>query len=101
MMITMLTKTTMMTMMTTTATMMMVMMMMMMMMMMKMMMMAVIMSTPITADISLEFLHCLVSQTSFRGETVAKCQLFYQAKFRAEASNFMSQCNQLSFSTIS
>ena len=98
----MLTKTTMMTMMTTTATMMMVMMMMMMMMMMmKMMMMAVIMSTPITADISLEFLHCLVSQTSFRGETVAKCQLFYQAKFRAEASNFMSQCNQLSFSTIS
>ena len=93
----MLTKTTMMmTMMTTTATMMMVMMMMMM-----MMMMAVIMSTPITADISLEFLHCLVSQTSFRGETVAKCQLFYQAKFRAEASNFMSQCNQLSFSTIS
>ena len=100
MMITMLTKTTMMmTMMTTTATMMMVMMMMMMMM--KMMMMAVIMSTPITADISLEFLHCLVSQTSFRGETVAKCQLFYQAKFRAEASNFMSQCNQLSFNTIS
>ena len=96
----MLTKTTMMmTMMTTTATMMMVMMMMMMMM--KMMMMAVIMSTPITADISLEFLHCLVSQTSFRGETVAKCQLFYQAKFRAEASNFMSQCNQLSFNTIS
>ena len=100
MMITMLTKTTMMmTMMTTTATMMMVMMMMMMMM--KMMMMALIMSTPITADISLEFLHCLVSQTSFRGETVAKCQLFYQAKFRAEASNFMSQCNQLSFNTIS
>ena len=98
----MLTKTTMMmTMMTTTATMMMVVMMIMMMMMMKMMMMAVIMSTPITADISLEFLHCLVSQTSFRGETVAKCQLFYQAKFRAEASNFMSQCNQLSFSTIS
>ena len=97
----MLTKTTMMTMMTTTATMMMVMMMMMMMMMMKMMMMAVIMSTPITADISLEFLHCLVSKTSFRGETDAKCQLFYQAKFRAEASNFMSQCNQLSFSTIS
>ena len=96
----MLTKTTMMTMMTTTATMMMVMMMMMMMMM-KMMMMAVIMSTPITADISLEFLHCLVSQTSFRGEKVAKCQLFYQAKFRAEASNFMSQCNQLSFNTIS
>ena len=96
MMIAMLTKTTMMmTMMTTTATMMMVMMMM------KMMMMAVIMSTPITADISLEFLHCLVSQTSFRGETVAKCQLFYQAKFRAEASNFMSQCNQLSFNTIS
>ena len=96
----MLTKTTMMmTMMTTTATMMMVMMMMMMMM--KMMMMALIMSTPITADISLEFLHCLVSQTSFRGETVAKCQLFYQAKFRAEASNFMSQCNQLSFNTIS
>ena len=96
----MLTKTTMMmTMITTTATMMMVMMMMMMMM--KMMMMAVIMSTPITADISLEFLHCLVSQTSFRGETVAKCQLFYQAKFRAEASNFMSQCNQLSFHTIS
>ena len=96
----MLTKTTMMiTMMTTTATMMMVMMMMKMMMM--MMMMAVIMSTPITADISLEFLHCLVSQTSFRGETVAKCQLFYQAKFRAEASNFMSQCNQLSFNTIS
>ena len=93
----MLTKTTMMTMMTTTATMMM----MMMMMMMKMMMMVVIVSTPITADISLEFLHCLVSQTSFRGETVAKCQLFYQAKFRAEASNFMSQCNQLSFSTIS
>ena len=92
----MLTKTTIMTMMTTTATMMMVMMMMM-----KMMMMAVIMSTPITADISLEFLHCLVSKTSFRGETVAKCQLFYQAKFRAEASNFMSQCNQLSFSTIS
>ena len=99
----MLTKTTMMmTMMTTTATMMMVMMMMMMMMMMlKMMMMAVIMSTPITADISLEILHCLVSQTSFRGETVAKCQLFYQAKFRAEASNFMSQCNQLSSNTIS
>ena len=95
----MLTKTTMMmTMMTTTATMMMVMMMMMMKM---MMMMAVIMSTPITADISLEFLHCLVSQTSFRGETVAKCQLFYQAKFRAQASNFMSQCNQLSFNTIS
>ena len=94
----MLTKTTMMmTVMTTTATMMMVMMMMMM----KMMMMAVTMSTPITADISLEFLHCLVSQTSFRGETVAKCQLFYQAKFRAEASNFMSQCNQLSFNTIS
>ena len=88
-----------MTMMTTTVTMMMVMMMMMMMM--KMMMMAVIMSTPITADISLEFLHWLVSQMSFRGETVAKCQLFYQAKFRAEASNFMSQCNQLSFSTIS
>ena len=98
----MLTKTTMMmTMMTTTATMMMVVMMIMMMMMMKMMMMAVIMSTPITADISLEFLHCLVSQTSFRGETVAKCQLFYQAKFRAEASNFMSQCKQLSFNTIS
>ena len=96
MMVTMRTKTTMMmTMMTTTATMMMVMMMM------KMMMMAVIMSTPITADISLEFLHCLVSQTSFRGETVAKCQLFYQVKFRAEASNFMSQCNQLSFNTIS
>ena len=95
----MLTKTTMMmTMMTTTATMMMVMMMMMMKM---MMMMAVIMSTPITADISLEFLHCLVSQTSFRGETVAKCQLFYQAKFRAQASNFMSQCNQLIFNTIS
>ena len=94
----MLTKTTMMmTVMTTTATMMMVMMMMMM----KMMMMAVTMSTPITADISLEFLHCLVSQTSFRGETVAKCQLFYQAKFRAEASNFMSQCNQLSSNTIS
>ena len=92
MMINMLTKTTMMTMMTTTATMMM---------MMKMMMMAVTMSTPITADISLEFLHCLVSQTSFRGEKVAKCQLFYQAKFRAEASNFMSQCNQLSFNTIS
>ena len=93
----MLAKTTMMmTMMTTTATMMMVMMMMMMKM---MMMMAVIMSTPITADISLEFLHCLVSQTSFRGETVAKCQLFYQAKFRAQASNFMSQCNQLSFNT--
>ena len=97
----MLTKTTMMmTMMTTTATMMMVMVMMMMMMM-EMMMMALIMSTPITADISLEFLHCLVSQTSFRGETVAKCQLFYQAKFRAEASNFMSQCNQLIFNTIS
>ena len=95
----MLTKTTMMmTMMTTTATMMMVMVMMMMMMM-EMMMMALIMSTPITADISLEFLHCLVSQTSFRGETVAKCQLFYQAKFRAQASNFMSQCNQLSFNT--
>ena len=93
MMINMLTKTTMMmTVMTTTATMMM---------MMKMMMMAVTMSTPITADISLEFLHCLVSQTSFRGEKVAKCQLFYQAKFRAEASNFMSQCNQLSFNTIS
>ena len=50
----MLTKTTMMmTMMTTTM----------------MMMMAVIISTPITADNSLEFLPCLVSQTSFRGET--------------------------------
>ena len=62
-MITMLTKTAMMMtmMMTTTA--------MIMMMMMMMMMMAVIISTPITAGISLEFLHCLVSQTSFRRET--------------------------------
>ena len=84
---TMLTKTTMMmTMMTTT-------MMIMMMMMMKMMMMAVIMSTPITADISLEFLHSFLRR-HFAGKPVAKCQLFFQVKFRAEASIFMSQCNQ-------
>ena len=82
MMITMLTKTTMMmTMMTTT------------MMMMMMMMMAVIMSTPITADISLEFLHSFLRR-HFAGKPIAKCQLFSQAKFGAEASVLMSQCNQ-------
>ena len=76
----MLTKTTMMmTMMTTTA--------------MMMMMMAVIMSTPSAYDISLEFLHsCL--RRHFAGKPIAKCQLFSQAKFRAEASVFMSQCNE-------
>ena len=80
-MITMLTKTTMMmTMMTTT-------------MMMMMMMMAVIMSTPITADISLEFLHSFLRR-HFAGKPIAKCQLFSQAKFGAEASVLMSQCNQ-------
>ena len=78
----MLTKTTMMmTMMTTT------------MMMMMMMMMAVIMSTPITADISLEFLHSFLRR-HFAGKPIAKCQLFSQAKFGAEASVLMSQCNQ-------
>ena len=77
MMITMLTKTTMMmTMMTTT-------------MMMMMMMMAVIMSTPITADISLEFLHSFLRR-HFAGKPIAKCQLFSQAKFGAEASVLMS-----------
>ena len=78
----MLTKTTMMmTMMTTT------------MMMMMMMMMAVIMSTPITADISLEFLHSFLRR-HFAGKPITKCQLFSQAKFGAEASVLMSQCNQ-------
>ena len=83
MMITMLTKTTMMMTMMTTTTMMMMM----------MMMMAVIMSTPITADISLEFLHSFLRR-HFAGKPIAKCQLFSQAKFGAEASVLMSQCNQ-------
>ena len=82
MMITMLTKTTMMMTMMTTTTMMMM-----------MMMMAVIMSTPITADISLEFLHSFLRR-HFAGKPIAKCQLFSQAKFGAEASVLMSQCNQ-------
>ena len=78
----MLTKTTMMMTMMTTTTMMMM-----------MMMMAVIMSTPITADISLEFLHSFLRR-HFAGKPIAKCQLFSQAKFGAEASVLMSQCNQ-------
>ena len=52
------------------------MMMIMMMMMMKMMMMAVIMSTPITGDISLEFLHSF-RRRHFARKPVAKCQLFF------------------------
>ena len=70
---TMLTKTKMMmTMMTTT-----------MMMMMKMMMMAVIMSTPITADIGLEFLLYLVSQTSFRGETGGQMSAIFSVEIQS------------------